>query len=382
MQRRKNPSIPPSQFSGPGISERYYGYDRMSMMYPHQGLLGLGPMNSKTIMLRIMYIVTVLLIFFIAYEELQFNKYKEKARKHIDALRKNEAMAESMYLEIQEEHKSLYERYKQLLNEKNTIHQDEQQQHKKDSRKDTTFRSKWIDSVSSTATGAQKRMSFTKTDANVETPVRVLVPIADGSEELETVTITDILKRFGAEVTVASVNCFICEMSQGLKIQADVTIKQASNLVVDTDHGPHGPWHLIVLPGGMPGATSLRDSKVLKQMLMDHHNKGGLIGAICASPSVILRSYGIIDGSRSGSDAATEDQKPKDTILATGYPSKMFPLNLRSKKKVVISQNIVTSQGPGTSILFAMKLGEELFGKDVADRVADDLLLRLPAETD
>jgi 4-methyl-5(b-hydroxyethyl)-thiazole monophosphate biosynthesis len=349
-------------------------------MYPPQGLLGLGPMNSNASKLRIMSIVIMLLIFFIVFEQLHFIQSRADNDEYTTALRN--------------EHASLVERYNEVVEKFDTINAkktislskiEPESSAQQDSTKDTTFRSRWIDSVSST--GAQKITPSTKTDTNVKTPVRVLVPIADGSEELETVTITDILHRFGAEVTVASVKKdrktgsktatskenLTCEMSQGLKIQADVTIEQASQLVDDTDHGP---WHLIVLPGGMPGATSLRDSKILKQMLMQHHNKGRLIGAICASPSVILRSYGIIDGSRLELDTATKGQKPKDAISATGYPSKMFPLNLRSEKKVVLSHNIVTSQGPGTSILFAMKLGEELFGNTVAKRVADDLLLR------
>jgi protein deglycase len=86
----------------------------------------------------------------------------------------------------------------------------------------------------------------------------VLVPIADGSEEIETTCITDTLTRFGAAVTVASVQpSLTCTMSRGIKILADCTIAEAALK----------EWDLIALPGGMPGAEHLRDSKVLIDLL-------------------------------------------------------------------------------------------------------------------
>jgi protein deglycase len=86
----------------------------------------------------------------------------------------------------------------------------------------------------------------------------VLVPIADGSEEIETTCITDTLTRFGADVTVASVqSSLVCTMSRGIKILADCTIAEAAMK----------EWDLIALPGGMPGAEHLRDSKVLIDLL-------------------------------------------------------------------------------------------------------------------
>lgn len=98
----------------------------------------------------------------------------------------------------------------------------------------------------------------TNSSLNMSSSKTVLVPIADGSEEIETTCITDTLTRFGADVTVASVQTSLtCTMSRGIKIQADCSISEAATK----------DWDLIALPGGMPGAEHLRDSKDLAELL-------------------------------------------------------------------------------------------------------------------
>lgn len=181
----------------------------------------------------------------------------------------------------------------------------------------------------------------------------ILVPIADGSEEIETTSITDTLTRFGAKVIVASVmnGELVCTMSRGIKIMADTTIEAASQQ----------EWDLIVLPGGMPGAEHLRDSKVLIEMLKNQKEAGKLYGAVCASPAVALSAHGLID---------------KGTP-ATCFPAPKFREKMTDAKDdiVVIAGNLVTSQGPGTSLQFALTLGEKLYGKEQRDKVAKALLV-------
>ena len=113
---------------------------------------------------------------------------------------------------------------------------------------------------------------------------RVLVPIASGSEEIETSCITDTLTRFGAEVTVASCEpgSTRCVMSRGLRVQAEVTIDEVAHVEFD----------LIALPGGMPGAETLRDCKTLTAMLRSQSPR--LVGAVCAAPAVILGTHGLL----------------------------------------------------------------------------------------
>lgn len=183
---------------------------------------------------------------------------------------------------------------------------------------------------------------------------RVLVPIADDSEEIETSCITDTLTRFGASVTVASVKPdgeLVCKMSRGIKFMADTTI----------DAAVKEEWDLIALPGGMPGAEHLRDSEPLIALLEKQKAAKKTYAAVCASPAVVFASKGLL---------------PEDS--ATCYPAPGFREAIKaveSNDEVVVSGNVITSQGPGTSLKFALQLGESLYGKEKADEIAAQMLV-------
>lgn len=176
-------------------------------------------------------------------------------------------------------------------------------------------------------------------------PKTVLVPIADGCEEIEAVTIIDCLRRAGADLTVASVGSLQVTASRSTKLLADKLIADCTNDVFD----------LIALPGGMPGAENLRDSKELIEMLIAQANAGRLYAAICASPAIVFQPHGLLEGKS-----------------ATCYPS--FAEKLTNQKKanqtVVIDGNCITSQGPGTAMQFAMTLIAQLFDKQTAQKTA------------
>jgi 4-methyl-5(b-hydroxyethyl)-thiazole monophosphate biosynthesis len=112
----------------------------------------------------------------------------------------------------------------------------------------------------------------------------VLVPVADGTEELEAVAIIDILRRAGAHLTVASVNALQITASRGTRIVADKLLTDCTGTAYD----------LIVLPGGLPGSGHLRDSKELATMLRSQAAAGKLYAAICAAPVVVLHHHGLI----------------------------------------------------------------------------------------
>lgn len=117
----------------------------------------------------------------------------------------------------------------------------------------------------------------------------VLVPVANGSEEIESVSIIDTLVRGGAKVTVASVeSTLMVRCSRGVKLEADVFISSC----VDQK------WDLIALPGGMPGAERLRDSTDLDKLLRRQNADKNYIAAMCASPAVVLASKGLLAGMR------------------------------------------------------------------------------------
>ena len=179
---------------------------------------------------------------------------------------------------------------------------------------------------------------------------RVLVPIADGSEEIETTCITDTLVRAGAEVTVASVEATTtCTMSRGLKIVADALVTDLGNDEFD----------LVALPGGMPGAERLRDSDALDAILRKQDARQAPLAAVCASPAVILKSKGILRSQ------------------ATCYPAPPFveALGDIADGDVVRDGHITTSRGPGTSLKFALDLVDQLYGPEKAEELRAQMLV-------
>lgn len=179
---------------------------------------------------------------------------------------------------------------------------------------------------------------------------KVLVPIADGTEEIEAVTIIDILVRAGAQVTVASVGELQVTASRGVKLVADKSIDDCRGESFD----------LIALPGGLPGADNLRDCPALIEMLKAQKAAGKLYAAICATPAVSLTPHGLLDDK-----------------TATCYPSLQDKLPNASAERVVVDGNCITSQGPGTAMEFAVELVRQLFGAETARQVEAPLLMKL-----
>ena len=177
---------------------------------------------------------------------------------------------------------------------------------------------------------------------------KVLVAIADGTEELEAVTIIDVLRRAEADVTVASVSQQQVLGSRGVKLLADALITECKNQTYD----------LIVLPGGLTGAEHFRDCRLLCEMLKNQASCGRLFAAICASPAVVLQHHGLLENRQ-----------------ATCYPSMLSDLhNGKADAKVVVDGNCITSQGPATALKFALKLVELLFGQQKSREVAAAML--------
>ncbi|MEW6264895.1 MAG: DJ-1 family glyoxalase III [Thermodesulfobacteriota bacterium] len=185
---------------------------------------------------------------------------------------------------------------------------------------------------------------------------RVLVPIADGTEEIEAVCLIDVLRRTGAEVTVASVDGPTIIASRGVKITADRLIDDCRDEVFD----------LVVLPGGMPGAEHLRDSRILTEILRRQKEEGRWYAAICAAPAVVFQAHGLLEG------------RP-----ATCHPNFVDRLsNLEAVEgRVVVAGRCVTSRAPGTALEFALKLVELLYGRDKAEEVAKPMLVAGQAGT-
>lgn len=168
--------------------------------------------------------------------------------------------------------------------------------------------------------------------------MRVLVLIADGFEEIEAVSVVDILRRAGISVEIASMTGTWVTGSHDLKIMAD---KRFSEVNFEKYDG-------IVLPGGSKNVNNLLKSAKLKEVLEKMNEKGKLIAAICAAP-IILAKYHLLD-----------DKK------ATIYPGMEKELPYPRDEKVVVDGNIITSQGPGTAIEFSLAIVEKLLGREKA----------------
>ena len=182
---------------------------------------------------------------------------------------------------------------------------------------------------------------------------RVLVPLANGFEEMEAIIIIDVLRRADVEVVVAGLTPGPLLASRGTRHLADV----------DLDSVLHDSFDMIVLPGGAEGARALQADARIKQLLESAHSAGRYIGAICAAPNV-LRSFGIIDAS------TPFTLHPGTADWTTGG-------DYRPEERVVKYQHILTSVGPGSAFEFALQLVEELCGPARREAVAGPM--HLPA---
>ncbi|MBC8288192.1 MAG: DJ-1/PfpI family protein [Nitrospinae bacterium] len=179
----------------------------------------------------------------------------------------------------------------------------------------------------------------------------VLVPLAPGFEEIETITVVDILRRAGARVTLAGTEEGPLEGSRGIHVLPDEQLDD----VLEKD------FDLIILPGGQPGTNNLKKDARITRLLkkMDGLNK--YIAAICAAP-VVLKNAGILQNR-----------------CVTSHPSIQKDLQGINYKedRVVVDGNIVTSKSPGTAMEFSLKLVEILFGRERRDVVNQGVLAKL-----
>ena len=181
----------------------------------------------------------------------------------------------------------------------------------------------------------------------------VLVPVADGSEDIETVTLIDVLRRAEAKVTVASVSgSLMTNAARGTKIVCDVLISECKDR----------EWDLIALPGGMPGATNLAGDPVLVELLKKQKTAGKLYAAICASPAIVLQPHLLLEGRRATCYPSFRDKIPE---------SQLAPV----EERVVVDGNCVTSQGPATAIEFSLRLVQVLFSQELAEKIGKSMLV-------
>jgi len=172
---------------------------------------------------------------------------------------------------------------------------------------------------------------------------KVLVPLADGCEELEAVTIIDLLRRAGIEVGSAGLNPGVVKASRGVQLVPDLTL----------DSALQDEYDMVVLPGGMPGAAHLKSDPRILRLLKDMAAAGKYTAAICAAP-MVLAEAGVLEGRQATSYPGFLDALPGVTVSAAA---------------VVQDGKVLTSRGPGTAMDFALALIETLAGADKRQQV-------------
>ncbi|MDX8414228.1 MAG: DJ-1/PfpI family protein [Mariprofundales bacterium] len=182
--------------------------------------------------------------------------------------------------------------------------------------------------------------------------MRVIIPFAEGFEEIETLTVVDVLRRAKVEVCLAGLDRRLISGRSQVTIEADAVLDE----VIDQ------PWDMVVLPGGLPNAFTLRDDLRVKTLVTRLADAGNELAAICAAP-VALAAYGVIGARR-----------------VTSYPgcnndiTQHEPQAVYCDDAVVEDIRLITSRGPGTAMAFALRLVARLCGEECAAAVQQELL--------
>jgi len=179
---------------------------------------------------------------------------------------------------------------------------------------------------------------------------KALIVLANGFEEIEAIACIDVLRRVGVNVTVVGLNRLTVTAAHGLKVQADIRLKDYKK-VPDA----------VIFPGGQPGATNLSHSRGVILLIKECFKKGKIVAAICASPAFALFCSGILKGKR-----------------VTCYPGceKRLRDSIYVKRSVVVDGNIITSRGPATAMDFAFTIAERLAGGGLTTEVKKRMLVK------
>jgi 4-methyl-5(b-hydroxyethyl)-thiazole monophosphate biosynthesis len=182
--------------------------------------------------------------------------------------------------------------------------------------------------------------------------MKVLVPIADGVEEIEAVTIIDVLRRAGVEVICAGLTGKPVTASRKVKLIPDKSLEEVKGVEFD----------MVVLPGGGDGVENLKRDPRIEAMLRGMNERQKWVTAICAAPT-LLAAYGLLEGKKATSHPSRRDQTAREEVHY-------------QEQRVVQDGHLITSRGPGTAMEFALKLVEVLCGSEKVEELKEALVMR------
>lgn len=176
--------------------------------------------------------------------------------------------------------------------------------------------------------------------------MKILVPLAEGFEEIEAVTIIDTLRRGSIETVTASLHSSVVTGAHKIAVTADTILKDDAR------------YDGIVLPGGMPGSSNLKKDPRIISLIRKIYQAGGITAAICAAP-IALAEAGILEGKKYTCYPGYEDEINSGKFIS---------------EPVVIDGNIITGRGAACAIPFSLKIVEILKGKDTADTLKEQMM--------
>lgn len=183
--------------------------------------------------------------------------------------------------------------------------------------------------------------------------MKVIVFLADGFEEVEALTVVDYLRRMDVKVDMVSITGDKeVRGAHNIKVLADKSMDEIEDLQ---------SYEAVVIPGGLPGATNLRDHEGVIEIVKDMNKSDKLTAAICAGP-IVLERAAIVKGKE-----------------LTSYPGFQDQLQgaIYKEESVVRDGNIITSRGPSLAVDFAIEIVDYLLGKDKAEELKKDILYKL-----
>jgi len=178
----------------------------------------------------------------------------------------------------------------------------------------------------------------------------ITVHLAEGFEEIEAITIIDVLRR-------AKLNAHIVSMTNQLTVTGSHNLPVTADLLFDDVDFEN--IDLIILPGGMPGTKNLDAHTKLKRVILDFHQQNKPIGAICAAP-LVLGHLNILKG--------------KTAVCYPGYEGDLYGANV-IMQPVAVDGNIITGRGVGAALKFSLKIVELFASKDKADQLGKAMLV-------